>query len=122
MNKKIMIIEDDKETQFLFNELFTSENYDVISALDGNAALKEIKNNNWPDLILMDLNFPEGTPEDFLEELRKEEKGRNVPILLVSGDSKIDTRVHELKVQGYIEKPFSLDTLLEQVSQQANLQ
>jgi len=122
MNKKIMIIEDDKETQLLFKELFTSENYDVITAYNGHEAMSEIDKKNWPDLILMDLNFPQGTPEDFLKELRRGEKGRKIPILLVSGDSRIDLKVNELKVQGFIEKPFSLDNLLDQVQYQTNLQ
>lgn len=113
MNKLIMIIEDDFETQFLFSELLESEGYKVKSVSSGNEALETLNEGLLPDLIFMDLNFPGGTPEEFTAALRQNPASRDVPLVLVSGKSDIAVYAEKLNAASFIKKPFELDPLLD---------
>lgn len=115
MDKKIMLIEDDFDTQFLFTECLRAENYDVVPMDHGKKALEYLETNGVPDLILMDLNTPFLTPEDFVSRLRKLPHGDETQLILVSGKSDIDDYAKRLKAADYIKKPFDLDPLLAKI-------
>lgn len=113
MNKLIMIIEDDFETQFLFSELLQAEGYDVKTVSNGDEALETLNDGTKPDLIFMDLNFPGATPEQFTTALRETPNSKDVPVVLVSGKSDIAEYAEKLKAASFIKKPFELDPLLD---------
>lgn len=117
MNKKIMIIEDDFETQFLFSELLESEGYDVVSKTNGKEALEYIEQGGNADLIFMDLNFPGGTPEEFTTRLRKSPGLEDTPLVIISGKSDIADYAQRLNARSYIKKPFDLDPLLDLIQE-----
>lgn len=116
-HKKIMLIEDDFDTQFLFSECLRAENYDVVPMDHGKKALEYIEQNGAPDLILMDLNTPFLTPEEFVEKMRFLSPGKDTPLILVSGKSDIDEYARKLGARNFIKKPFDLDPLLTMISQ-----
>ncbi len=115
--KKIMLIEDDFDTQYLFTECLRSENYDVVSMEHGKNALEYMENNGLPDLILMDLNTTFLTPEAFVSKMRNFTDGQMTPVILVSGKSDIDEYAIKLGATNFIRKPFDLDPLLSMISQ-----
>lgn len=115
-HKKIMLIEDDFDTQFLFTECLRAEDYEVVPMDHGKKALDYIEKNGTPDLILMDLNTPFLTPDEFVEGVRKRTDGKETPFIIVSGKSDISEYAERLKVRGFIKKPFDLDPLLAMIS------
>lgn len=108
-----MIIEDDLETQFLFSELLQSEGYEVIPTTSGKEALQYIHKGGTPDLIFMDLNFPDGTPEEFTQKLRTSPGLEHTPVVIISGKSDIADYAKKLSATSYIKKPFDVDPLLD---------
>jgi DNA-binding response OmpR family regulator len=114
--KKIMLIEDDFDTQFLFSECLRAENYDVVSMEHGKNALEYIETNGSPDLILMDLNTPFLSPEEFVTKMRSISTGVETPVILVSGKSDIDEYAKKLGAKNFMRKPFDLDPLLSMIS------
>ena len=115
MNKTIMVIEDDFETQMLFSEFLKSEKFDVVSMSDGKEALEYLSKNASPDLILMDLTMPEMEPDDFVAELRKLDNHSNIPLILVSGKSDIAAYAKKFHAQDFFRKPFDIDPLIASV-------
>jgi CheY-like chemotaxis protein len=115
-HKTIMLIEDDFDTQFLFSECLRAENYDVVPVEHGKKALEYIESKGLPDLILMDLNTPFLSPEEFVQRMRQTPKGEETPLILVSGKSDIDVYAKKLNATAYIKKPFDLDPLLTTIS------
>lgn len=111
-----MLIEDDFDTQFLFTECLRAEDYDVVPMDHGKKALEYIESHGAPDLILMDLNTPFVTPEEFVEKMRKLPGGEKAHIILVSGKSDIDQYAKKLNADDFIKKPFDLDPLLEKIT------
>ncbi len=115
-SKKIMLIEDDFDTQFLFTECLRAENYEVVPMDHGKKALEYLRLNGLPDLILMDLTTPFLSPEEFISSMREMPRGSDTPVILVSGKADITDYAKKLNASGYIKKPFDLDPLLEMVA------
>lgn len=120
MTKKILIIDDDRIfSKILRDGLVAGGNgkYDVINAFDGEegflVAMKEK-----PDLIMLDMMMPKVTGIEFLKKYRKEESGKNTPVIVETQLSDLEKMSEgvELGVRGYIIKSdYSLDTILRQV-------
>lgn len=113
MNKTIMIIEDDFETQFLFSQLLEAEGFTVVTMSSGVEALEHLEKSSSPDLIFMDLNFPGGTPEEFNDRLRSLPATRETPVILVSGKADIADYAKKLNAVSFVKKPFEIDPLLD---------
>lgn len=108
--KKILIIDDEEDLQKLLKLRLQQENFDVISALDGENGIKATE-QEVPDLIILDIMMPKMDGYSCLKEMRKIPKVKDIPVLVLSG--KEEEKVRDLfafqKIDGYIEKPFELD-------------
>ncbi len=78
----------------------------------------EILNNVTPDLVLCDWNLPDGIGYDFLRALRKTERFKNVPVLMITTMDDISNILSAVKegADGYIVKPFEADDFAEKLS------
>ena len=90
-NKKILLVEDDKNIREMYQMKLEMEGYEVITADDGKDALELIKKEKL-DLVLLDILLPKKDGFEVLEEVRqsKDEKIKNIPIIIVSNLSHFD--------------------------------
>lgn len=65
---KIMIVEDDTDLNGAYNTILTSAGYEVVSAFNGEEALRSIKENGHPDIMFLDLRMPVMDGIEFLQE------------------------------------------------------
>lgn len=114
--KKIMIIEDDTDTQLFLGEFLREENFEVVTASHGKEALQYLSQEKTPDLIFMDLNFPHMTAAEFIQEVRKHPSMTQTPVYLLSGKSDIEKCARDLEATGFLKKPFDLNPLLDIVA------
>lgn len=112
--KKILIIEDDKKLSngihlALRNDYYCSQAYSLMSAREFD--VKQF------DLILLDINFPDGSGMDYLMEIRRKS---NVPVILLTANNMEIDIVSGLEqgADDYITKPFSLMVLRARVNVQ----
>lgn len=107
--KKIAIIEDDKGLNNGIALALKKENYQFTQYYSLSEARKD-KLDFGTDLIILDINLPDGNGFDYLKELRKHS---NVPvIILTANDLETDEVMGlELGADDYITKPFSLMVL-----------
>lgn len=117
--KKIMIVEDDYFVLDIYNMKFAQEGFKVIGAKDGVEALKKLKEESLtPDLILLDILMPYINGLEVLAEIRKIERLKEVPIILLSNLSQkadIETGM-KLGASGYIIKShFTPSEVLEKI-------
>lgn len=89
--------------------------YEVKVALDGVQALKELANeSNKFDIVLLDVMMPNMNGWDTLKAIRKNEKTKHLPVIMLTAVNEDQKMVTGLKIgaDDYIVKPFVLPNLL----------
>jgi DNA-binding response OmpR family regulator len=116
MSQKILVAEDQQHIRSLIEYKLKNSGYTVVCAEDGRTALEKA-GEILPDLILLDVMMPLMTGFEVLAALKENEKTRNIPILMVTAQSKEDEVLKglELGADDYITKPFSPNELAARV-------
>ncbi|HEM61184.1 MAG TPA: response regulator, partial [Chloroflexi bacterium] len=113
MNReKILIVDDDpRNVEFLRDSLLAPRGYAILSAGDGQDALRLALEED-PDLILLDLQMPKMDGFEVLEALR--ENGRQFPTILLTahGSEHVAVQAFRLGVRDYFAKPFKVQEIL----------
>jgi two-component system, OmpR family, response regulator VicR len=117
VNKRILVVDDEKPIADILQFNLKKEGYEVVCAYDGEEALQKVE-DLVPDLILLDIMLPQ---KDGMEVCREVRKKYDMPIIMLTAkDSEIDKVLGlELGADDYVTKPFSTRELLARVK--ANL-
>lgn len=117
MDKRILVVDDEKPIADILKFNLQKEGYDVYCAYDGMEALEKVEEIQ-PELILLDIMLPQ---KDGMEVCREVRKKYDMPIIMLTAkDSEIDKVLGlELGADDYVTKPFSTRELLARVK--ANL-
>lgn len=83
MNKKILIIEDEKVQMDMYRTRFEKAGFKVITARNGKPGL-ELAKRQRPDLILLDIVMPLVNGFRVLEKLKKDTQVKDIPIVILS--------------------------------------
>lgn len=82
---KLLIVEDDNFLLQIYHQLFKLEGIEVETASDGFDALEKLKNAaTVPDGVVLDVMMPKMDGFQFLAERLKEEKLRNLPVIVLT--------------------------------------
>ena len=102
-NGKILLVEDDSFLIQMYSAKLELEGFKVISASDGEKALRVVSKEK-PDLILLDLLLPKLNGLDFLKKLREDKL--EIPVMVLSNLSKKEDieRCLALGVKAYLIK------------------
>lgn len=87
----------------------------MVAFENGTRALESLKSLEPPDMIIMDLTFPQGTPEDFVEAMRSLHGYSEIPVILISGRADVEEFAVKFKSSGYLRKPFDIDQMIDVV-------
>ena len=112
--KKIMVVDDDQDFLFTIKGVFKSfsDEYELITAKSGIQCLELLKNNNIPNLILLDIMMPEMNGWEVARKLRQNLKLRNIPIVFISAIGDRTSKITSLELaEDFIEKPFNMKDL-----------
>jgi len=88
--KTILIIEDETDLRQLIKSKLMNEGFNILEAGDGKVALETAKSQH-PDIILLDIILPTMDGISMLKELRQDEWGKNVPVIILSNLSEAET-------------------------------
>ena len=104
--RKILIIENDENISSVIVTRFLYLGYDVSLSTNGAEALITF-NQEWPDLVILDILLPKIDGYEVCRKIRKKSK---VPIIILTALNKVSNRIMGLKIgaDDYITKPFSL--------------
>jgi two-component system cell cycle response regulator DivK len=116
MPKTVLIVEDDDLNRKLFHDMLTFEGYAARTAANGAGALKAAREQR-PDLILLDIELPEGSGLDVAGALKRDATLSDVPVVAVTarameGD---EARIRAGGCEGYISKPVCMQGFLDVV-------
>src|SRR5690606_25705751 len=108
---KIAVIEDDENLRFLVVHRLKTENYQIVEAADGNAAIPLILEEK-PDIVLLDWMLPGKAGSEVCSELRNA-GFKNQVIMMTAKAQDIDKiDAYNFGVSDYVTKPFNMDLLV----------
>jgi CheY-like chemotaxis protein len=112
----ILLADDDSELLNSLEKTLSERHFRVLTALDGNQALKRALKAK-PDLILLDVDMPGLTGIQVLAHLRKVEETKAIPVIMMTADSAHATvnQALELGISDYMVKPFNQDALVRRI-------
>ncbi|MAJ37852.1 MAG: response regulator [Flavobacteriaceae bacterium] len=121
---KVLLIEDDKIEQMKLQRV-TSKfdmNLEITTAENGEQALEILSTLEEVNLIVLDLNMPRMNGLEFLTELRKNEKWKYVPVIILTTSSHKEDiqRAYRLGISGYLVKPLRYEDYSNLVSTMFN--
>jgi two-component system chemotaxis response regulator CheY len=97
---------------------------DVVEAKNGVEALRKLEELGWGcDLVVTDWNMPVMDGVTFVRELRKNEKGRHIPVIIVSseGEQEKISSAFESGADSYVTKPFKKEVLARKIESVKNV-
>jgi len=114
MDKKILIVDDEKNHRLMLKIHLAEEGFGVFEAENGVEALQAIEENDF-DLILLDIKMDVMDGFTFLSHMRQ--KGLYMPVIVITAFSNVKTAVQAMKLGAvdFISKPVDTDNLLDLV-------
>lgn len=116
--KKILIIEDDRSLQAALVEMLVQDNFETVSAFDGEEGVQKAGTEK-PDLILLDIILPRKDGYEVLSEIMKGPE-KDIPVLILTNLEEIDNvqKALDLGAKNFMVKAdFSLKEIVEKIKE-----
>ena len=109
---KVLIVDDSEENRMILQEICKNLGYESELAENGKQALEYLRINPF-DCILLDIKMPIMNGIELLEILKRDEKLKSIPVIMVTGieDSKSIVDCFSKGADDYITKPFENEIL-----------
>ncbi|MFA4858723.1 MAG: response regulator [Candidatus Margulisiibacteriota bacterium] len=121
MSKKIMIIDDEEAMCRILKQILEGEGYEVKTRNEGLLALDEIKQDSF-NLVITDVSMPNLSGIEILAQVKQFKP--DLPVIFVTG-SDVDAILKEalqLGLDGFIEKPFNIQAVLEVIKEKLSVE
>jgi DNA-binding response OmpR family regulator len=113
MVKKILLAEDDPDIRLILHMVLEQAGYSVETLPTGNGIVEG--RDDWPDLFILDKSLPTIDGFALCKFLKIKKETRDIPIIMISSYHKLRSKATEIGVDDFLEKPFDLSVLLQQV-------
>lgn len=113
----ILIVDDEEDNLVLLEKRLKATGFDTIVAKDGDEALSQTF-KYFPALILLDIMMPKKDGYEVLDILRKDDKTKEIPVILLTAKAEVPDKVKglELGAEDYVTKPFDFKELLARIN------
>ncbi len=114
MKKTILTVDDSRTMREMLKATLLGAGFDVVQAEDGVHGLEVLEASDMPDVILTDINMPRMDGFGFIEGVRRDQRYRSVPILVLTteGEPEKKDRARRAGATGWIVKPFDPEKLI----------
>lgn len=115
-DKKILVADYNTRELQRLKKLFMDQGLEVVTVLDGKAALEEFEKER-PDLVLLSAMLSKVNGFDVCKQIKDSDAGKNVPVILATsvykGQKYRIKAIHENKASEFVEKPIPDEKLVE---------
>lgn len=115
MNKRVLILDNDKDVLDILQEVFTSSGFDV-KAIDESVNVFEEVNTYKPDVVLLDYILNGINGGEICHQLKTNKATSNMPVVIVSAHNRVIQSLGNYGSDAFIAKPFDIDDLVQQVN------
>ena len=112
-NAAILVVDDNEDNRYTLTRRLKREGYEnVTTANDGRQALEQLAGKAF-DLVLLDIMMPEMNGYEVLERVKKDEKLRHIPVIMITAveDMASIVKCIELGAEDHMPKPFDATLL-----------
>ncbi len=113
--KNILVIDDQEFVTETLKYSFEKEGYKVYFSDNGKQGLKSLKQNDI-DLIITDINMPKMNGIEFIKRIRKKEKYKQIPVIVLTTDRWNKEECRKAGATGWVSKPYSFKKILTTVN------
>jgi CheY-like chemotaxis protein len=112
--RKVLVVDDDIRNIFALNSLLERHHMSVITATNGQEAIKLVESTEDLSLVLMDVMMPEMDGYETMRRIRQQSKFRMLPIIALTAKAMKGDREKclEAGASDYVAKPVNTDQLL----------
>jgi two-component system chemotaxis response regulator CheY len=117
-NLKFLVVDDFSSMRRMIRNLLLENGFqEVEEATNGESALEKLRTHQF-DFVISDVYMPNMTGLQLLGEIKKNEKLKHLPVLMVTAEARKDDIIQaaQLGAAGYVVKPFTKATLGEKVN------
>jgi two-component system phosphate regulon response regulator PhoB len=113
MPTNVLIVEDERDLQRVLSYNFKQAGFDIVSAMNGETALRAVKEEPF-DLVILDLMLPDMPGTEVCKRLKQAAETAHIPVIMVTAKGEEVDRVvgFELGADDYVVKPFSVRELI----------
>jgi len=115
MKKKILVCDDNVDIADVLKIILEGGGYEVKVLNEGRNILKEVKQFN-PNLLLLDIMLPGIDGKEISLKLKSDKETKKLPIIVISALNNPKQVAKEAGADGFIAKPFDMQTLLIKVN------
>jgi two-component system, NtrC family, sensor kinase len=118
----LLLVDNNPKSQRLLSTALSESGYKLRAEINGSMALVR-STSTPPDLILLDLNLPDMSGYEFCQKLKKDERTRDIPVIVIGERDEMRDRLQALSVGGvdYVIKPFQIEEVLARVETHVQL-
>ena len=113
MNKRVLVIEDDRDLYSLFDMILKMAGFEVEVIQDGAKALERLNGSDLPKAVTLDLHLPHVSGNEIYKLM--EGRGEAHRVLIVSADVQ-EVQNYLLRGANAVSKPVPMDSLIKKVS------
>jgi two-component system copper resistance phosphate regulon response regulator CusR len=108
---RVLAVEDEERLLGILLRTLKAEGFSVDGVTTAREALEQVKLNHY-DLIILDLQLPDGSGTTLLRQMRQQQ--RKMPVLILTARADIDSKIEnfEAGADDYLTKPFALAELM----------
>ncbi len=119
--KTVLVVEDNDMNMRLCHDMLEAHGYGVLQARDGMEGWRMAQEHR-PDLILMDIQLPDGSGLEVTKRLKADETLKSIPVIAITAFAmdRDGVRFREGGCDAYIAKPISIPSFLQTVERFVN--
>lgn len=111
MKKRVLVVDDEADIRLIIHSLLETEDYEVMSAKNGQEALEKLEGDVKPDIILLDLMMPNMSGYSLLNELHQRGLLTAFSVIVMTADRLMKHQIDRMGIKGFISKPFDINEL-----------
>ncbi len=115
VDKKVLLVDDNPDLLDFLKESMSSDFAEIKTAEGGEKVFEMLEGGYMPDIIVSDVNMPDGDGYTLCSRMKTDERFMHIPIILLTarGEEQSQSDSYKVGADAYMAKPFETETLVE---------